>query len=92
MKRNSRRNAYVIKEWNLGQKNKSEIAGIFGVSRNTITGILKRARDCGMDVLSFGASERTSRQHRSMRNAGVDAYLASMRDKAAHARSARWLA
>lgn len=88
--KNSKRNARIIAEWNSGHQSKSDIAEIFGVSRNTITGVLERARNRGVNVLSFSPSERTSRQHRALRKSGMDAYLASMREKAAHARSVRW--
>lgn len=54
VKRNSRRNFLIIKEWNKGEKNQAEIGDMFMVSKETVAGILDRVRKQGDSVRGKG--------------------------------------
>lgn len=87
---NPERNSSVIKEWNKGQKNMSEIGEMFGISRNAVAGVLNRARSNGLFVISVDKSEAARRLNLSLRRRiGEAAYLAKARKSIAYAQSIR---
>lgn len=89
MKRTSKRNAAIIRQWNNG-KTTQEIASELDISRSAVCGVLKRTRDSGVALLTVDGSEAGRRRHRTLRQRmGGEAYLASMRTKMAHANSFR---
>lgn len=89
MKRTSKRNSDIIREWNSG-RTKFEISTMLGISRNAVSGVLKRARDNGTSILAVDGCEAGRRRMASMRkNMGDDAYLSAMREKIARANTFR---
>lgn len=89
MKRTSKRNATIIRQWNNG-KTTQEIASELDISRSTVCCVLKRTRDSGVALLVVDGSETIRRRHRTLRQRmGNEAYLALMRTKMAHANSFR---
>lgn len=88
----SRRDA-VLAKWNTGNFTMREVGDELGIPRNTVAGILERARKRGSFVLCIDPAEFTRRQSRSnavfRERIGEDAYRTQMHAKAAFMRSAR---
>lgn len=91
MKKTSKRNSDILKEWNRGSRNMAEIGEMFGVSKSAVSGVLWRARQNGLFVMSVNPSQGACRMHESMRRrVGDEAYMAILRQRGTHMNAVRW--